>query len=152
MNYKNFLILILINFYISSCRRCPDCESPPLFISMRIVDKNSNIDLMFSKSYHIDSLQIFYLEKGLRKLVKIQTVIDTTNGKVFIGSSDWCEKSADGITEFFLRFNKQDTDTVHLQSSWHGDECCWSQSINRFEINGVQLLNDSNDFSKIYKK
>ena len=119
---------------------------------MRIVDKNTTQDLIYTKKYSLDSIQIFYLENSNKRYLEIWSTVDTTNQKVLMVPVGWCQKSLEGIKDFYMYLNRNDMDTIQLDVFETEDKCCSVSKLKQFEINGVQLEINVSNWSRDFFK
>lgn len=151
---KLLLIAGSILFLFTGCYKCPACENPPLSVNFRIIDKNTSLDLLYTKRYSLDTIQIYSFENNITHRIKIESYIDTINKRVILGSSDWIQKSLAGQKNYFLKLNDHDIDTVlfNVTETLSNNDCCRSEHINNFEINGVELSHTELSLYGVYKK
>ena len=153
MNYKFFLIgIVLSSIFLTNCQKCEVYDNPPLYLNFRIIDKNSSMDLLYSKKYSLDSIQVYSIENNLIHRIKLELQVDTVNERVIIGSSDWIQKSLAGQKDYFLNLNNADIDTVIFNVEETGDKCNSAEQIKNFEINSVELSHTEMSLYGVYKK
>lgn len=146
------LVLILSNILFIGCQKCAAGDSSPLYLDFRIIDKNSAIDLLYSKKYSLDSIQVYSKENNLINKIKLDFQVDTVNNRVIIGSSDWIKKSLAGQKNYFLKLNSNDIDTVLFNVEETRDYCSSVEQIKNFEINGIELSHTEMGLFGVYKK
>lgn len=147
-------IFILCVFLLNNCKKCPVCDPQTIEAGFRIIDKQSRIDLLFTKKYDLDSIQVYYKENGTNVQLEIFSLIDTANQKLKIYPSGWSEKSISGIKEFYLRLNNADIDTMRLDINIQNSKCCSTTWVRDFKINGetIKEMDDIYGFFRIYEK
>jgi hypothetical protein len=154
--YVKYLLLVAgsISFLFTGCYKCPACENPPLSVNFRIIDKNTSADLLYTKRYSLDTIQVFSVENGLNHRIKLDSYTDTVNKRVVLGSSDWIQKSLSGQKNYFLKLNNHDIDTVffNVTETLSNNDCCRAEHIRNFEINGVELFHTDLGLYGVYKK
>ncbi len=110
------------------------------------------MDLLYSKKYSLDSIQVYSIENNLIHRIKLELQVDTVNERVIIGSSDWIQKSLAGQKDYFLKLNNADIDTVIFNVEETGDKCNSAEQIKNFEINSVELSHTEMSLYGVYKK
>ena len=151
---SRILISIAILFLLNNCEKCPPCEPTTIQAGFRVVDRHSMIDLVYTKKYNLDSIQVYYKENNTNIQLEIFSQIDTTNKKVKIFPSGWCQKSISGIKEFYLHLNSSDIDTIRFNVIEQKDKCCSILNVREFKINEKTLknLDDIWGLFRIYEK
>ena len=68
MKYSILFIISVFSIFFISCNKCKDlaCETPPLFMRMKIINKQHSTDLLFDKTFNLDSINVF-LQRMLKK-------------------------------------------------------------------------------------
>lgn len=152
---SRILVSMAILFLFNNCRKCPPCEPTTIQAGLRVVDRHSMIDLVYTQKYNLDSIQVYYKENNTNIQLEILSQIDTNNKQVKIFPSGWHQKSIYGIKEFYLRLNSSDIDTIRFNVIEQKNKCCPpTLNVREFKINGKTLknLDDISGLFRIYEK
>lgn len=119
---------------------------------MRIIDKTNFTDLLYNKTYSTDTLKVYYIDKNIQVMVALNFQTDTLHHRIIISSGDWAQKSINGIKNFFIKLNNQDTDTATVNIVLQKSECCSSYALKQFTVNNLTLTTDSTNSGFLLKK
>ncbi len=131
---------------------CPACSSPPDSLRLKITDRETSKDLIYTGIYQADSISIYYFDDSeSKKYIDFEIYTDTLQEKTMIESHEIGWKSAEGIKTYYLYLNSVETDTITLNVEERNDDCCTFFEFVNFEINGNKPVEDTDYFYNYLK-
>jgi hypothetical protein len=145
------LVYIILILFMSDCSPCDkdSCVEPAEPFKFRIIDRNSREDLVFSDHprYDPDSLRLYYYEEDEKVELFLR---QSDNARLFnflINQALPYVSALNGIKDFYLQLNLEDTDTLLIDVKEIEFECCRVFQYAGSYFNGREMKRSPEDFT-----
>jgi|GEM_PF-3360747 len=105
---------------------CPNCGTPPEMINFAFLQESDGQDLLYSEEFDLDSLNIFYEDKGRTERLNCNVFTDEDEQRMYLQSGDVGFLSHRGVHNFTIMHKGVSLGTLDVLFMQKSDKerCC----------------------------
>lgn len=140
LHVKHWILFLGLIILSSSCLKkedCGDCVVPPPQIYFKIVDVETNENLINNLTYSSDSLKLFYLDG--ENTTYLDIIQYDYYGDWVLNSRELSLIAWENTEEtFYLQLNHHDKDTIFVHVGSVFENCCTYYLIDELMVNDIE--------------